>query len=217
MCCSGVPAKRDAEFEDDHKMHLSPISALVFCSQSHSNNQLAKKLHLQGNKEEVNFYPLPPESSHLQQLRLHQSLPCTWSPAPAPGLPLLSKVSLFSTLEALNSTCSDLTENLDSGKPEGKNGIFAALNGAAGSVGCCLGEHTAVRDTSPCSCPHTTDPGTGDSSWTRSTGSSTRPSSASPFAPCLQLPSQPTRELRELLPRTVLHKTLYLLCTSLWQ
>lgn len=69
--------KRDAEFEDDHEMHLSPISALIFCSQSHSNNQLAKNLHPQGNKEEVNFYPLPPASGPLQWLRLDQSLSCT--------------------------------------------------------------------------------------------------------------------------------------------
>lgn len=86
MCCSGVPAKRAAEFEDDHEMHLSPISALVFCSQSHSKNQLAKNLHPQGNKEEINFCPLPPASSYLQWLRLDQSLLCAWSPALCAGL-----------------------------------------------------------------------------------------------------------------------------------
>lgn len=56
----------------------------------------------------------------------------------APALESLAIKALpfFFSSKALNSTCSDLTENLDSKEPERRNGIFATLARAAGSIGC---------------------------------------------------------------------------------
>lgn len=131
--------------------------------------------------------------------------------APAPGVSFIFAIKglpFTFPFKAVNSTCSDLPEHPGSRESKGRNRISQPWLGLW-----FLGEHPAAQDVTLLLSPHHRPQVTAHQEhWQQHIP---LPSLS---APCLQLPPKGTWELQELLPRSSLeHKTLYLLCRSLWQ
>lgn len=64
ICFSGIPEKKAAQF-DDRELCPSLVSAFLFCTQGHSDSQLAECLRPQDKKEGVNFHAVTEAGSVL--------------------------------------------------------------------------------------------------------------------------------------------------------